>query len=209
MFHRLRSEGGLDLGDHHDIPEKTPDGAQVVACVRNHFDWFVSSWIKHTWRGRDTDLQTMPFPLWLERIHESGSPYSNFTFPGYVTIAHDNNELYHPLWVRCDILLRYEDLETELQPLLNQGEMSLERINTTPHKKDYRRYYSDALREEVERRYGGEMAELGYCFDNGRKWLPRDDKAPLTGGGLFDANNVRRTGMREHADWPNLKNNPT
>jgi len=208
MFHRLRSAGGVDLGDHHDIPEQLPDGVQIVASVRNHFDWFVSSWIKSTWRSRHSALQTLPFPQWLERIHEPDCLFADFTFPGYVMISADNHQLYGPLWSRCDVLLRYEDLEMELDTLLGAEAPALQRINTTPHKKDYRQYYSQALREQVVQRYGEEMAELGYDFDNGRQWLPRDDSAPLMGGGLFNANNVRRTGLREYTNWPNLQNNP-
>ena len=65
MFHALRRAGGKDLGDHHDAPQQPPKGVHVVACVRNHFDWFVSSWIKTTWRSHDPVVQTMPFPEWL------------------------------------------------------------------------------------------------------------------------------------------------
>ncbi len=208
LFHCLRGAGGVDLGDHHDIPDDVPPGVRVVACVRNHYDWFVSSWIKATWRSRDEALQKMSFGEWLRRIHEPGSPLRHFTFRGYVEIGNAQGELYAPLWQRCDALLRYEDIETELQSLLGKDCPLPERINTTPHKKDYRRYYDDGLREFLAQRYGGEMAELGYTFDNGRAWQPRDDSAPLTGGGLFDANNVRRERLREYRDWPNIANNP-
>lgn len=209
MFHALRAAGGTDLGDHHTIPDKRPDDVQVVACVRNHFDWFVSSWIKATWRSQDPILQTMPFPEWLEKIHLPNSLYANFTYKGYIQISPSSEELYQPLWERCDNLLRYESIGEELETILEKRYSTPERINTTPHKKDYRLYYSQPLREEVERRYGEEMRELGYSFDNGIEWQPRDDSKPLTGGGLFDANNIRRTKLREHSHWLNLKNNPS
>lgn len=208
LFHCLRGAGGVDLGDHHDIPDHVPGGVRVVACVRNHYDWFVSSWIKATWRSNVKELQQMPFENWLRRVHEPGSPLSRFTFPGYVEPGNNNGELYAPLWSRCHALLRYEAIEDELKSLLGDDCPLPQRINTTPHKKDYRLYYNEPLREFVHKWYGNELAELGYNFDNGRAWEPRDDTVPLTGGGLFDANNVRRTGLREYHDWPNLENNP-
>ena len=149
----------------------------------------------------------MPFSAWLERIHEPRSPLAEFTFPGYVTL-NGGGYLYEPLWERCDALLRYEELAEELRLLLDQPSISLPRYNTTPHKRDYRCYYDGPLRREIEGRYHDELQELGYSFDNGRPWETRDDCKPLTGGGLFDASNQRRRGLREYHNWPNRHNNP-
>lgn len=208
LFYALRSLGGRDIGDHHDIPIAIPDKIQTVACVRNHYDWFVSSWIKATWRSKDPRVRQLTFADWIEEILNSGSEISQFTFPGYVNVATNSKELYQPLWNRCSILLRYEGLESEMRKLLADENFTLPRINTTPHKKDYRKYYSQELQARINQQYSAELQELGYTFENGGEWVPRDDAAPLTGGGLFNPQNIRRKGMKTYADWQNLKNNP-
>jgi len=208
LFYALRAIGGKDIGDHHDIPADTPPGLQVVACVRNHYDWFVSSWIKTTWRSGDALISKMSFADWVEEVLSPGSAFTRFTFPGYVNVSADSPELYQPLWNRCDILLRYEGLEDEMKKILGDNTFTLPRLNTTPHKKDYRKYYSAELRAQIERQYAQELQELGYTFENGGKWSPRDDTAPLTGGGLYNPQNIRRTQMKAYTDWKNLENNP-
>ncbi len=208
LFYALRSRGGRDIGDHHDIPADIPPGLEVVAVVRNHYDWFVSSWIKATWRSKDSRVRKMPFAEWIEAILSPGSRLNRFTFRGYVNVDAGCAELYQPLWSRCSILLRYEDLESEMKKLLGDSTFALPRINTTPHKKDYRKYYPDDLKARIQQHYSTEIKELGYTFENGGTWSPRDDSAPLTGGGLFSPQNVRRTRLRTYRNWENLENNP-
>lgn len=150
----------------------------------------------------------MSFADWISEILTPGSKLTRFTFPGYVNVSAYSTELYRPLWNRCNILLRFEGLEGEIKKLLGDETFSLPRVNTTPHKKDYRKYYSSELRARIDQQYSVELLELGYTFENGGKWSPRDDTSPLTGGGLFNPQNVRRTRMKTYTDWKNLKNNP-
>ena len=208
LFYLLRQMGGKMVGDHHDIPRHMPSKLKDVAVVRNHFDWLVTSWIKATWRSNDPAFQRLPFDEWLRQIHLPDSPHRHFTFPGYVEVAGHEGSLFGPLRQRCHALLHYENLETELRQLLSTSDSSLPRWNTTPHKKDYKKYYNNKTRALVENLYGEELELFGYDFDNGRVWQPRDDDDALRGGGLFNPRNQRRPRIREYRDWPNLPNNP-
>ena len=196
------------VGDHHDIPNEVPASLTVVAVVRNHFDWFVTSWIKATWRTDNVALQRMPFPEWLRHVHQPDSPLKRFTFPGYVRLAGPRGRLFGPLHRKCDVLLRYEQLEAELKELLTDEEIALPRWNTTPHKRDYKKYYDSNTQALIEKYYAPEMLRFGYSFDNGRPWEARDDGDALRGGGLFTSQNQRRGRIREYRNWPNLPNNP-
>ena len=208
LFYMLREAGGTMIGDHHDIPDNISAGLMTVAVVRNHFDWFVTSWIKATWRTDNAALQKMPFANWLRAVHQPGSVLRRFTFPGYVRIAGPGGRLFGPLQRKCDVILRYEHLEAELEQLLPEHSIALPRWNTTPHKRDYRKYYDAGTRSLVEEHYTPEMQRFGYRFDNGRPWRPRDDGDALRGGGLFNLRNERRPRIREYRHWPNLPNNP-
>ena len=208
VFYMLREKGGMMLGDHHDIPTKTPTGMTTVGVVRNHFDWFVTSWIKATWRTDHDALKRMPFAEWLHQIHEPGSPLRRFTYPGYVRVAGPRGRLFGPLRRRCGILLRYETLEAELRQLLGDESITLPRWNATPHKRDYRKYYDIGTKTIIEEHYAPEMETFGYSYGTGRPWEPRDDSDALRGGGLFSHDNQRRPKLREYRNWPNLPNNP-
>lgn len=208
MFYMLREKGGTMLGDHHDIPTETSAQMTTVGVVRNHFDWFVTSWIKATWRTDNPALQKMPFAEWLREVHQPGSALRRFTFPGYVRVSGPGGCLFGPLQRKCGALLRYEKLEAELRQLLTDDSITLPRWNTTPHKRDYRKYYDIETRAIIEGHYASEMEIFGYSFDTGRPWEPRDDSAVLRGGGLFNRHNQRRPRLREYRNWPNLPNNP-
>jgi len=208
LFYLLREKGGTMLGDHHDIPAEIPAELTTVAVVRNHFDWFVTSWIKATWRSESPTLQRMPFADWIKQVHEHGSPLRRFTFPGYVRVAGPRGRLFGPLQKKCGVLLRYESLEAELKSLLSDDSITLPRWNTTPHKRDYRKYYDTQTRALIEAHYAPEMDRFDYSFDNGRPWEPRNDGDALRGGGLFNRRNEPRPRLREYRNWPNLPNNP-
>ncbi|MCG8671621.1 MAG: hypothetical protein MI867_19605 [Pseudomonadales bacterium] len=212
LFFSLRELGGKEIDHHHFIPPRQEfPNTQYVASIRNHFDWFVSSWIKTTWRATDKNLQNMPFDRWLTDILTNpSSQLTQFTAPGYVEIGHDKHELFKPLYDQCEVLLSYEMLEKQLAALLQTTPEKLRfpKANRTPHKKPYQAYYTPALIDLVTQHYGAELDKLRYSFDSGREWEPRNDNEPLTGGGIFNEFNQLKPVTKHHGEWKNLKNNP-
>jgi hypothetical protein len=88
----------------------------------------------------------------------------------------DNHEIYLDGGtldggLAVDFLGRYESLEADLNKALAEAgvprALSVARVNVTPNKdeaRDYRSYYSDALRELVADWYQPEIKLLGYGF---------------------------------------------
>lgn len=213
MFYALRSAGAthiLPSENHHSIPNHEaypPTEYRWVAAVRNHFDWLVSTWIKATWRRKGTEVEHISFKAWLETVlQDPNCQWGTFTYPGYVALGAQENELFRPIANKVQTLVHCEALESELKTLLNEP-ILLPTVNQTPHKKDYRRYYDDSSRKLVESHYAEELDRLGYHFDNGVPWKPRSNNAPLTGGALFDENNQRKAAKADHGPWTNLANN--
>ncbi len=134
----------------------------ILTLVRNPWDRLVSYY--HWLREQSFDhpavrlAHALPFSDFLrheETLHSIGPAH----YASYVRLP-DGRE-------RCDLFARIEHFDEDIAPFeahLGFSLAPLERINSSPRKRDYRQYYSDSDAEYVARLCARDIARFGYAF---------------------------------------------
>lgn len=130
-----------------------------MTAVRNPLDLFVSWYFYQHPQGSQVSFDIE----YIKRLFRYDEP---------------RKATYFPVWGRafglhlpfCTHILRYENLEADLNAVLNLrglGPVRLPRINVSVHREGlpYQMFYSAELREFVENEFGEEMQELGYAWE--------------------------------------------
>ncbi len=148
-------EWGGGTGHHAVFPEIIKhfpfDDELRVSTVRNHYDALVTWWIRYTQKGKGN-------PDFLEFLKDkvADSPFVK------------DNRLYNRHLPYTDHVLRYENLQADLDALLLSlalPKVELQAINVTLGKQNYATYYTPAIKDFVDDIFGDEIQELGYCFE--------------------------------------------
>ena len=152
---------GAELWDsHHEVDEDkvamVHDAGGLVACTyRNMFDVLVS-WFHRANRSSlqpDFDPEK-EFTPWLETILKGGHQFLD-------------REPYHFGFDRCNYHIRYEYLARTLETLLYLCDMPWQPLGSrgVSHRHmDYRLYYSDQTRRQVEDRWALDLEMTRYQF---------------------------------------------
>ena len=150
----LRAQGAVAHGGHHSIdvfPTVVQDDDLVMSTVRNHFDWFVSFW------------------------YLNGCPDK---FDNYVTHVCDQSEwirrnrdcsrceLYWKYAPLCNVIIRYENLENDINEAMREYGFPTLTLKQTGEKKPrpYQTYYKPATIQKVIRLFNDELVKYGYEF---------------------------------------------
>tara|TARA_Y100000593_G_scaffold94310_1_gene192820 strand:+ start:3106 stop:3654 length:549 start_codon:yes stop_codon:yes gene_type:complete len=133
------------------------EGELVVTTVRHHADALVSWWKNHGQKNHGYGEDLDEFTRFLREFPDSE-----------IWIKPSTNRLWdlHTPW--CNAVMRYEDVQTELDWVLEKVgllPMQLLRVNQTRGKDDWRNYYNAERERIVADVYGDEMREFGYSFD--------------------------------------------
>lgn len=143
---------------HHARLERSMgEGWIVCTTVRNHFDAFVS-WYFHLNRQ-----EQQPFSVTFLDDLVGERDKTNHYFP-------DPDRLWHYQAEFATHLLHFENLEAELNNVLalrglSPVELPRENVSLSRKHRPYQDFHTPETRVWVEDRYGREMAELGYKWE--------------------------------------------
>lgn len=83
-------------------------------------------------------------------------------------LREDRRDILFPLTRGVDEIIHFERLEEDFNKVLRAAGFTeyvpIPQINATPTKNDYRKYYSDAARNRIEKHFGKELTEFRYTF---------------------------------------------
>ncbi|UCD56782.1 MAG: hypothetical protein JSV16_13295 [Candidatus Hydrogenedentota bacterium] len=150
-------------GDHHSClndekvarPFCDDERGEWTVCttVRNHWDAAVS------WRYKRRHNRT------------SGEPWDGPQWKELFLTFHwiRGRKMYGLHADDADVILRYETLESDLNELLAQFGMKLERLprdNVTPGRngRHYRQFFTEGGRDFIARRFREEIERFGYSY---------------------------------------------
>jgi hypothetical protein len=140
---------------HHSTDEKMlaalrAKGYTVAATVRNHWDHLVS-WFTHTDKGFGKECVGR-FDLWVFRFATQGNAY------------HKGHDRFGRFTEHADVILRYENLESDLAELVGT-KAKLTRIGYTP-REPYQSYFTPEVAEFVGMWWRDEIERYGYTFED-------------------------------------------
>jgi hypothetical protein len=186
---RQRARNHEGFSEHmlpKDIKERVGDSVwnsyRKIAVVRNPWDYVVSRYLwEYTKMYRADKYRTLYLRfkhvflrIWFKLVKRQYI-YSIFSFESFTHSIPEPflNQNYYfdsdgePY---CDIILRYETLQTDFEALCNLLGVpahKLPQINTRHKKKrrDYRSFYNDVTKQNVAERLAKEIAYFGYTFD--------------------------------------------
>ena len=155
------THGFYQEGAHHDGPREGLDvqGYTCFTVVRNHWDAVVSWW----YNARMYEKEEKPSLEWLALQFARNRGYY---WPGKLFWFRDVPNI---------ILLRYENLEDELNHLLQARGLKpvvLPKFGVSEKRegRHYSTYYDPDTREFVKWCFLPEINELGYKFEEQPKW---------------------------------------
>lgn len=182
----LDGKGNILVARHSNLPtlmrhgcitQEERSGLLVFATVRNPFDHLVSTYSKmraiHDGRLArpeailtDERLESLeysathPFEEWVLSHWRRPGVLGRFRGPRPWRYGHTKD---------VDHVLRFERLQEDFDALLArvgyEGTILLPTVNTTPgRERDYRRYYTSAARQHVERAWRAELDRYSYAF---------------------------------------------
>lgn len=138
----------------------------LIAACRNPFDLLVSFREATKGASDSRDFAIVGgFGDWLKHVAEREYPWPGGRFHGGL-LHHQFFDLDGVFVI--DWVLRNETLDADAAALadhLNVAFRPSGRTNESTRQRDYRAYYTDELRELVERVWGDDLALCGYTFD--------------------------------------------